>query len=400
MTNSIRLRKLCLTFGAALFFTLGFIMPIAADEDKATLAVLPFENMNRDPAQEYLSGLISSIVRQDLSDSGAVILVDRNNLNDVLKEQKLQFTGAMDEKRIIETGRLVGAGYILKGGYVFLGEDLFLNLDLVETETGRSYSFSERGYRENTVHSLSEKLLLHLTGRELVLQSKSGERSIIATSQQEPGKVLLFSHLIDARIFVDGEFTGYTTGDATVPAEIVLPAGSHSLRVHLTQNFGVVKTPEIIFSDWVEEFNLAPGQSLVLEDKTRHFNSIIYDMQQIIRERVEVTPGSGENAVAEHSASFTDREGKVYEIGLDLSFEETGEGSGKARIHLIYDGSEQILEYLCAAGEEKEITLELDKAELRIDMECDSKWTWRLNYSIWRTDIYQGLHWDEPHQEP
>ncbi|MDC7241383.1 MAG: CsgG/HfaB family protein, partial [Spirochaetales bacterium] len=316
----------------------GLILPLAAQnsqsDKKISLAVLPFENMNKDPRQEYLSGLIGSIVRQDLSDSGAVILVDRNNLNEVLEEQKLQFTGVMDDESIIETGRLVGAEYILKGGYVFLGEDLFLNLDLISTETGRSFSFSERGYRENIVHAITEKLLSHLTGREYTLQSDGGERSIIAKSQQEPGRVLLFSHIIDARIYVDGDFIGYTTGDATIPYEIVLSAGRHSIRTHLTQNFGVVKTPEIIFSDWSHEFTLKPGQTLVLEDRTNHFNSILYDMQQVIRERIEIKPGSNEPAEASHEASFTDRQGKVYEITLDITFLESPEGEGLAKIRL------------------------------------------------------------------
>lgn len=381
-----------------LILMLGITAGIFAKDGKISLAVLPFENLNKDPNQEYLSGIIGSIIRQDLSLSGMIFLVNRENMDDVLEEQRLQFTGVMDDKNIIETGRLIGAQYILKGGYVFLGQDLFLNLDLINTETGRSYSFSERGYQENTVHALTEKLINHLTGQDMIFQSESGDKSIIAVSQQEPGRVLLFSHLIDARVYIDGEFTAYTLGDSTKPLELVMPAGKHSLRTHLTQNFGVVQEPEILFSDWQTEFTLTSGQTLVIEDKTNHFNAILYDLQQVIREDIDLIPGSEETVRAEHSTSFTDRQGIEFPIVLDINFIESNDGRGIALVHLIYKGEEQNLKYSCPSGEEKDFELELEKSQLRINLDCESEYRWRLSYSIWRNDIYQGLHREEPHQ--
>ncbi|MDC7232632.1 MAG: CsgG/HfaB family protein [Spirochaetales bacterium] len=395
----------------SLILLLGLGTGIFARDGKISMAVLPFENLNRDPEQDYLSGIIGSIVRQDLSVSGMVFLVDRNNMEDVLNEQKLQFTGVMDDKRIIETGRLVGAEYILKGGYVFLGQDLFLNLDLINTETGRSYSFSERGYQENTVHALTEKLILHLTGSEMSFQSDSGDKSIIAVSQQEPGRVLLFSPLIDARVYVDGEFAAYTLGDMTAPQELILPAGDHSIRTHLSKDFGVVQAPEVLFSDWYEEFTLESGQTLVLEDRTTHFNSILYDMQQVVRKRTDLVPGSQDTVRVEHDSGFTDREGKEVPIVLQISFFENppAEGSGgndesggsaTALVHMKYDGEEYNLKFDCPAGESEDFEQIIGKVKLSIDLSCYSEYRWTMDYSIWRQDIYQGLHREEPHQEP
>lgn len=386
-----------------LILLLGITAGLSARDGKISLAVLPFENLNRDPEQDYLSGIIGSIVRQDLSLSGMVFLVDRENMAEVLEEQKLQFTGVMDEKSIIETGRLVGAQYILKGGYVFLGQDLFLNLDLINTETGRSYSFSERGYQENTVHALTEKLIRHLTGNDMSFQSPSGDKSIIAVSQQEPGKVILFSPLIDARVYIDGEFAAYTLGDMTQPQELVLPAGKHTIRTHLSHDFGVIKTPEILFSDWQKEFTLESGQSLVLEDKTTHFNSILYDLQQVIRERIRLVPdSSGETVRAEHSTSFEDRKGKEIPVILEINFfeSESSDGGGTALVHLVFDGEEQNFKYSCLPGKSEDFKVDLGIAELKIELDCYSQYKWDLDYSIWRTDIYQGLHREEAHQEP
>jgi len=371
-------------------------------DTKISMAVLPVENLNKDPRQDYLSGIIGSLLRQDLSLSGMIFLVNRENLEEILSEQKLQFTGVIDEKSIIETGRMVGAEYILKGGFVFLGEDLFVNLDLINTETGRSYSFSERGYQENTVHALTEKLIFHLTGQDMVLQSEEGSRTIIAKGQLEPGRVMLFSPLIEARIYVDGTFSSYTTGDATQPVEIVLPPGRHNIRTHLTGDFGVIKEPEILFSDWSTDFDLKSGETLVLEDKTRHFNSTLYDLQQVIRDRLQIVPGSGETRRAEHETSFTDRTGKEFTVKLELSFVESGnsEKEGLALIHLEYDGEIHDLTYTCPFGDDAEYILPLENSDLKIELDCVSKYRWSLNYSLWRNDIHQGLHREEEHQSP
>jgi len=371
-------------------------------DKKISLAVLPVENMNKDSRQGYLSGIIGSLVRQDLSLSGMVFIVNRENMKDILSEQKLQFTGVMDEKSIIETGRMVGAEYILKGGFVFLGEELFINLDLINTETGRSYSFSERGYEENTVHALAEKLIYHLTGQDVSFQSEEGSRTIIAKGQLEPGRVMLFSPLVDARIYIDGAFNSYTIGESTQPVEIVLPPGRHTIRTHLTGDFGVIREPEILFSDWRTDFDLKSGETLVLEDKTKHFNSILYHLQQVVRDDLQLIPGSEEPRRAMHDTFFIDRQGKKYSVKLELTFVETKgeETAGVAQIHLEYNGEVYDLSYTCPAGDQKEFKLALDKSDLSVELDCVSQYRWSLEYSIWRNDIHQGLHWEEEHQSP
>jgi len=68
--------------------------------------------------------------------------------------------------------------------------------------------------------------------------------------QQEPGVVNLFSHIIDARVYVDEEFIGYTSGDPTVLFIMKLTPGKHFVRVQLTKCFGMINLPEITFYDW------------------------------------------------------------------------------------------------------------------------------------------------------
>ena len=70
MTNKTKFRFykiLCLS----LLLLSGFFTAtsLSAEGKQVSLAVFPLENLNRDPDQEYLSGIISSLIREGLSQS-------------------------------------------------------------------------------------------------------------------------------------------------------------------------------------------------------------------------------------------------------------------------------------------------------------------------------------------
>lgn len=379
-----------------LFLLIILFLPISlfSQQNPPSLAVLPFENMNGNPDQDYLKGIIGYILIEDLSGSEALMVVERDILNTVLKEQKLILTGLIDDASAIETGQLLQASYILKGSYVFLGQDIFINITLIDVETGSSRTFSERGYQENTVHTLSEKLLEYMTGGNFSLQNPSGERTILALEQQEPGSLELFSYIIDARVFIDENFVGYTTGDSTVPLILELPPGKHTIRVHLTDNFGFLELPEVIFHDWQKEFNLLPGDNIVLEDGTRHFNDWLRDIKQLLRKSLQFDLGSGDQKQITHSIDFIDREGRAIELELSIKFEETDtpKQGGHAEVFFIYQDKEYNFEYFSPAGKDTDFSEEIGIIRLDIDLECNSSYSYELDYSIWRTDVWQGMH--------
>lgn len=369
-------------------------MVISAQQNPISLAVLPFENMNGNPTQDYLKGIIDYIIIEDLSGSDALMIVERDILETVLKEQQLQFTGLIDEAGTIEAGQLLGASFILKGSYVFLGQDIFINISLIDVETGSSRTFSERGYQENTVHSLSEKLLKHMTGSDFSLQKTTGERTILALEQQEPGTIELFSYIIDARVFIDEKFVGYTTGDSTVPLVMEVPPGKHIIRVHLTKDFGVLALPEVTFHDWEEYFELIPGDRIVLEDKTRHFNDRLYDIKQLLRKSIQIDLGSGEENQIGHSVDFIDRDGQKVNMELLVKIKETDtpRRGGIAEVSFRYQDKDYSFEYFSPHGKDIDFSEKIGLIRLDIGLECNSSYKYELDYSIWRTDVWQGMH--------
>jgi TolB-like protein/Tfp pilus assembly protein PilF len=94
---------------------------------KATVAVLPFNNMSGDPEQDYFSDGISEDIITLLSKHRALLVIARNSA--------FAFKGSGSDVR--EIGKKLGADYVVEGGVRRLGSQLRITAHLIETEDGR-----------------------------------------------------------------------------------------------------------------------------------------------------------------------------------------------------------------------------------------------------------------------
>jgi len=369
-------------------FVLMFLVPVVAQALPVNIAFLSIDNLSANPRYDYLEGIIRGLLLFDLSGAQDIEVVNRSDLDAILREQELQLSNlAEDQSKAIEVGRILGADYLLRGEYVFLGNDVLITVRLIDVIEARSLTFSERGASENTLHAIAEQIIFRLTGREVVLQSEQHDRSIISLQDEKPGSVHLFSHLIDAEIFVDDEFVGYTTGDPRVPFEVEdLSTGPHKLRIHLS-GFGVVREPEITFHDWEEEVQIKPGKRIVVRAKAQLFNHIIYSLQQLVREDIDFRELEGGNPVRrEHDASFVGRDGKPVPITLVATARRQGDRLEYV-VDISYDGQSYKWDLSGPIDDRKDIRERVGKVEVRLEVDSSE-----VSYAIWRKDIEQGMH--------
>ena len=379
-------------------FLLFPVLSVVAQEQR--IAFLSIENNSYDPRYDYLENMITGILLFDLSRSEGVGIVDRTDLEQVLEEQKLQLSGITSGETAARVGEILGADYLLRGNFVFLGEDLLISISLISTETAETLSFTERGYTENTIHSLAEQIVYRAAGRTIKLQDAESERSIVSLRDETPGSISLYSHMIDAEIFLDDVFVGYTTGDKRVPftLEDVKP-GTHTVRTHLDGGFGVVSLPEVTFSDWEETAEVEPGKHVILRDGTKDFQSVIYHLGQIVYESVSFQADEANPAPIIETFSFTDREGTEVNMKLEIQIENAG-GNGRTVVAVLQykpegrrSGDEIALEVVSELNKEK-------KAEEAVgDVTCGVRINHRydrftLTYKINRTDVYPNM-WRE-----
>uniref|UniRef100_A0A7C3I3R3 Curli production assembly/transport component CsgG n=1 Tax=Gracilinema caldarium TaxID=215591 RepID=A0A7C3I3R3_9SPIR len=372
---------------AKLFFLsliLGIISPLFASGPR--LAVLTPENRTSDPRYDYVGAIINGIVLYDLSTAGSVEIVDRSALDDALRERELSLSALAINPSKLSEG-IVGADYILTGEYVLLGGDLRLTLKLVDTATTRVITFADAGNTENTVHGLVEGIVERITGRRPTLQEDGKSRSILKLRDETPGTIALFSPLIDAKILLDGNFIGYTTGDRRLPFVIDnVEPGPHELSTDLGRDFGVVKTPEIVFAPWKETVLVPAGKRVTVTDKSSHFNEQIYHLQYPFSKTQTFVLDASGRAKAEYSFDFQDRGGnkKKGRIQVDIH-------SGSIIANFQLDDERKQVDLSFFKYQEGRAEIDLGLIVYTITAESLSGKV-RITVDARRTDIEQGMH--------
>lgn len=112
---------------------------------------------------------LSDSIRQELVKSGKYNVIDRSNMDKILKEQAFQLTGCISGKCMVEVGQLLGVGKIITGSVSLVGKTYYLSLSLVNVETGKVENMSEDKCRcevDDLIES-SKRLAKKLMGEEM-----------------------------------------------------------------------------------------------------------------------------------------------------------------------------------------------------------------------------------------
>lgn len=124
-----------LVVGALLMAMVGSMSTRAEIGSNATLAVMPFANLNADAGTDWLRRGIAETMIADLREAKRPV-VERDQLDRALAEIALQGEKLTDESRAARAGRLVGASAVVVGGYQRSGAQLRITARLVAVETG------------------------------------------------------------------------------------------------------------------------------------------------------------------------------------------------------------------------------------------------------------------------
>jgi len=102
----------------------SIVLPLPA---KPSIAVLAFENLSGDPAQEFLSDAVSDSIITELSRFPELFVIARNS--------SFKYKGEATDIR--EIGRELGVRYVVEGGMQRADDRLRVNVQLIEADSGR-----------------------------------------------------------------------------------------------------------------------------------------------------------------------------------------------------------------------------------------------------------------------
>jgi adenylate cyclase len=132
--------------------------------EKASIAVLPFDNMSDDPQQEYFSDGISEDIITDLSKISGLIVISRNS----------SFTYKGKSVKAQQIGQELRVRYLLEGSVRKAGGQVRINAQLIDASSGH-HLWAERydgdmsdifALQDNITRKIISALALKLTANE------------------------------------------------------------------------------------------------------------------------------------------------------------------------------------------------------------------------------------------
>jgi len=143
--------------GATLVWQAGsWAVPSA--EHPVTVAVLYFDYGGKDASLEPLRQGLAQMLISDLTSVEGVRVVERERLQEVLREQQLGASGKLDSRTAARLGKLLGARYLVLGSYFDALGTFRADARLVDVETGEIVKSIGAGGKADDFLALEESL--------------------------------------------------------------------------------------------------------------------------------------------------------------------------------------------------------------------------------------------------
>jgi TolB-like protein len=107
------------------------------DKNAKRIAIIYFDNSGGDPAMNVLKKGLADMMITDLSNIRMLNIVERDKLEAILKEQKLNNSKEFDAGTASKVGKLLGAQIILTGSYFDLFGSIRVDARFIDVETGQ-----------------------------------------------------------------------------------------------------------------------------------------------------------------------------------------------------------------------------------------------------------------------
>ena len=153
------MRRYCMFF---VLFSLLFAIPTYA-ADKVRIAII---DLQAKQVSKVIASGISDMIRSDMVDTGLFLVVERNQMNEIIKEQGLQMTGCTDNACAVQVGKLLSANKMLVGEITRMGKAILITVRIVDVEKGvAEYSSKEKARSEDELDKAASRLSTKLVGR-------------------------------------------------------------------------------------------------------------------------------------------------------------------------------------------------------------------------------------------
>ena len=141
-------------FCGLVVLTIGAGSPVAPK----TVAVLYFDNYTGKSDYDPLGKGISSMMISDLAPVKEIQLVERDRMQDLLKEIDLQHTKYFDSTTSVKVGKMMGAEYVVVGAFAAVEPKMRIDTRVVRVATGEIVKSAQVTGDQNKFFDLEKAL--------------------------------------------------------------------------------------------------------------------------------------------------------------------------------------------------------------------------------------------------
>ena len=220
-------------FCSLIFF--AALIPLIAQvtEGKQTVAVLEFEGRG---ISQLESKTLTDRLMSEMVNTDAVIMVERNQMDEILNEQGFQQSGCTSSECAAEVGALLGVQNMVSGSFGKLGNSYTIDAKMFSVETGatiRTVSKTYKGAVDNllTVIEVVAWEIVGLQPPQDKLDILAAADPALAASVQKSGGGKTLRRLMWTTLLLGGGAAAYLASTVEDPVPLpeppTLPGGSN-----------------------------------------------------------------------------------------------------------------------------------------------------------------------------
>jgi len=165
----------------------------ASAAEKTKIAVIDFQSIGSEISKTELGMAIAENLRTALIDSDKFQVIERSSLKKIFEEQKLQYSGAIDQDTAVRMGKVAGVEKIVMGSVTKLGYNYTINVRFIDVATGVATKAKKvTGSSENHLPRMVDDIVALLTGgtpaerRSASRRSRSHRAESVSKETSEP----------------------------------------------------------------------------------------------------------------------------------------------------------------------------------------------------------------------
>ena len=170
------------------------------DIESKRLAIIYFDNTSEEARLNKLKKGLAGMLISDLSNVNMIDIVERDRIEEILNEQKLNNSEKFDQNSASQVGKLLGAEMILTGAYFEMFGSFRIDARFIDVETGKILKSEGVDGKSSNFFKLEKQLIWKIIKNlEITLSDK--ERKAIEERQKNQNisyeDALLFSQALE-----------------------------------------------------------------------------------------------------------------------------------------------------------------------------------------------------------